>query len=47
LGPIKVSLTSSNIDRIIDWIVFDWIKLVKKINPFLIIFFSLNLKSIF
>ncbi len=23
LGPIKVSLTSSNIDRIIDWIVFD------------------------
>ena len=23
LGPIKVTLTSSNIDRIIDWIVFD------------------------
>ena len=23
LGPIKVSLSSSNIDRIIDWIVFD------------------------
>ena len=23
LGPIKVILTSSNIDRIIDWIVFD------------------------
>ena len=23
LGPIKVTLTSSNIDRVIDWIVFD------------------------
>ena len=23
LGPIKVTITSSNIDRIIDWIVFD------------------------
>lgn len=23
LGPIKVTLSSSNIDRIIDWIVFD------------------------
>ena len=23
LGPIKVTLTSSNIDRIIDWMVFD------------------------
>ena len=23
LGPIKVTLTSSNIDAIIDWIVFD------------------------